>query len=493
MSPHKRRRRMISSSSVARSPQKMKVPKEELREEDLVEELHEELEEAGELGDGVGITVDDSVAEGEILHEEIIHEGDLVDEDVELEYVEEETEVPHMAHEVVMDGDIVEEYVEVEAAPDDDIATESLVALSRGPSNQHKTVRDFLRQTVQLNAKVRPRILRRTVNLQHEDYEEESMSRNQVLHTKFPVPSTTKPLLPVAIAGSSQPHQQQRNWREEQKRMLEIYEIYDSLPDNMRENFKQLLESRGEKVPVFRRNIPKKPGFGSLYPHPRIESESVTARDPHIDVEGYGSDDGDDDRNIRTGIDYILDSEGEDDAVFSEMRLPPTRRLPRDNVLGSRRVILPEMRADVFGSIDVRHFGARQIDKVLFCTLNWISFYNIIILLDNLGERERYCLRDSAVERRILALTPKDISNSNQSAQRTESLETESQPSVIGQPDAQGSRIPNGDDHLEEETDQTVEGLDKQREDERLEEAGLYLVHFRKIYKFSICTVTMFI
>lgn len=321
-------------------------------------------------------------------------------DDVEIEYIDGDDVVG--AEEVVMDDDGM--------VMEDDIATESLVALSRGPNGKNKAMRtEYLQHAMPLPGKSTmrsPRILRRPVVDRGGYVYEQQVPRPQMIHKpNFPVPQHTKRLLPVATLPP--PKGVQKDWREEQKRTLEICEIYDALPDAVtKESFKRIIESVGENFPsrlsrpyrvsgnhqiMDRREFrdpdhtqmrqrqfkdaehiehhhrrhseedQKKPTMDptEYSDMPQLEEAPETSNanpgqqptEAQIDVEGYDSSE---ESQMQGDVEYIM----EDDVVV-EMYDRDASPLKMER--GRSDVIMPDMREEYLGTMDANNYSANQI------------------------------------------------------------------------------------------------------------------------------------
>ncbi|CAI4226008.1 unnamed protein product [Auanema sp. JU1783] len=307
---------------------------------DLVQTKEEYDEHEGQnvLTDVLDVGEEIAVDEHGILQEAIMQQG-LPDEgNIEIEYIDDGSIA---AEEIVLDEDGV-------LMEEDDIATQSLVALSRGPRHKDKTVREFIQQTVPMTGKQahrgQPRILRRPLGARTSLYE--SSSRG-LPRPNYPIPLQTKRLLPVAtvpVPPTKQPTTQ-KDWREEQKRLLEIYEIYDCLPDHMKEPFRRVLESRGDNslriIPKRGSNQMRMSGMGNMSQREQhyaeeqmMESESAVrhvqykdVRARHVsdnelmmtdDQEGQGMH-MDDKRNVQQDLEELSDMPQLEEATPVEM------------------------------------------------------------------------------------------------------------------------------------------------------------------------------
>ncbi|VDM62730.1 unnamed protein product [Angiostrongylus costaricensis] len=99
------------------------------------------------LGNELGLGVTDSAMEHDIIGEQNILEAA---EAVELQYVDDNgVPVPEIAEEVIMEGEYVEEYLDPEHLHEDDMA-ESLVALSRSGEFCHKSGREYVVENMEI-------------------------------------------------------------------------------------------------------------------------------------------------------------------------------------------------------------------------------------------------------------------------------------------------------------------------------------------------------
>lgn len=222
---------------------------EEHIEEVIVEDGQEE---DIEVDDDKACTEEDFVAfkqkYGKYLPQDI--DGDTYEEEYVEELIEED--------EILVDDDGLLEHEEVvyetviEDAGNERDGIDSLVALSRGPLGNGKTVREFLGD-IGATEEV------------HSTQHKRSMYTNDPRgNVRVQAPSR---LLPVAtVKNVSMMHggrvmigrnniqtfhrqDPSRDWREEQKRDLEICDFFDTLPADRQVAFRKMLERMGERVP----------------------------------------------------------------------------------------------------------------------------------------------------------------------------------------------------------------------------------------------------
>ncbi|VDO24858.1 unnamed protein product [Haemonchus placei] len=243
------------------------------------------------LGNELELDVNaDAIDEPELLEEDGLIEGA---EEVELEYVDDNgIPVPEMAEEVVMEGDYVEEYIE-EPMQEDDMA-ESLVALSRSGEYRDKGGTEYVVDN--LERRRQPRILRRFTT-QHQFADQGYVESRHILLDEYqPVASAGRdtrftPKYPVAVARRAMHSARipfaRSDWREDQCKKLLVCDVFESLPEHKQEVFKKLMEIMGTSVPGYRspskrkypENSPEKGNVSRLQGfYADTDADSISAR-----------------------------------------------------------------------------------------------------------------------------------------------------------------------------------------------------------------------
>uniref|UniRef100_A0A0K0D3D7 Uncharacterized protein n=1 Tax=Angiostrongylus cantonensis TaxID=6313 RepID=A0A0K0D3D7_ANGCA len=233
----------------------------------------------------LGLSVTDSAMEHDIIGEQNILEAA---EAVELQYVDDSgVPVPEIAEEVIMEGEYVEDYLDPEHLHEDDMA-ESLVALSRSGEFCHKSGREYVVENMESRRR-HPRILRRFGSTSHQQYMDQHhgfVDPSQIVVEEFhPVSSAGRdtrftPRYPVAVAKRG-PTANVRNsfnktdWREDQCKCdlcfiimiikLLVCDVLESLPEHKQESFKRLMEILGISVPGYRESSRRRyPGISPV-------------------------------------------------------------------------------------------------------------------------------------------------------------------------------------------------------------------------------------